>query len=602
MTIRTRTLLIVVFGPVLTAVVMFLIEMHIIQTSFEEEVIHESRAIVAMATAARQEMSKKLELGVIRPFDQIPKEQLMEAVPVITAINMVRENAAKMGYAFKAPKEQPRNPANTPTPEETRVLATMREKNLDEYVIKTDTSIRLFKPIRLTRDCLYCHGNPKGERDPVGGVKEGWEEGEMHGAFAITVSLDRAKQEAAQAATISGLSMLGVLALVVAVAMWRMQIDLFGPMLRLRAYARAVAEGNLDAAPQGRFAKELRDVKNAIAAMVEALKAKIQLANCKSEEAEREAEVARCQTALAEEATREARRAKAMGMMQAAEELTEIVGVVTSASEELSSQVELSSNGAAEQAGRLDGAATAMEQMNVTVIEVSKNAARAAHTTEEAMVRASEGARVVTEAVAGITRVKEQALALKSDMDALGQQAEGIGHVLSVISDIADQTNLLALNAAIEAARAGEAGRGFAVVADEVRKLAEKTMTATKEVDEAIAGIQAGAKKNIGNVDRAAEAIEGATELAKKSGQSLDAIVTLIQEAADQVRAIATASEEQSATSEEINRTVDDINRISASTSDAMRQSALAIDELARQISGIKHLIEEMRQQNRELE
>jgi methyl-accepting chemotaxis protein len=575
---------------------MFFNELKFIESSYEEAVLHQSRAIVAMASSARQEMSKKLEHGVIRPFDQIPKDKLLEAVPVITAINMVRVNAAKMGYAFKAPKEQPRNPANAPTPEESAVLKTMAQGNLDEYVVKTPDHIRFFQAIRLTRDCLYCHGDPKGERDPVGGVKEGWREGEMHGAFALTISLDEAKREMAKAAWSSGLSMFVVLAVVVALALWRMQTDMFGPMLRLRGYARAVADGNLDAEPQGRFAKELRDVKNAIAAMVAALKAKIALAASKSEEAAREATACRRQTEVAEEATREARRAKAMGMTQAAEELTDIVGAVTSASEELSS------NGASEQSARLDGAATAMEQMNATVIEVSRNAAKAAHTTEEAMSRASEGARVVAEAVAGITRVKEQALALKSDMDALGQQAVGIGHVLSVISDIADQTNLLALNAAIEAARAGEAGRGFAVVADEVRKLAEKTMTATKEVDEAIAGIQAGAKKNIGNVDRAAEAIEDATELAKRSGQSLDAIVTLIQEAADQVRAIAAASEEQSATSEEINRTVDDINRISAATSDAMRQSAVAIDELARQISGIKHLIDEMRQQNSTLD
>ena len=593
--------MIVIFGPLLTAAVLFFNEMKFIESSYEDAVLHQSRAIVAMATAARQEMSKKLEQGVIRPFDQIPKDKLIEAVPVITAINMVRANAAKMGYAFKAPKDQPRNPANAPTPEESAILKTMAERNLDEYVVKTANDIRFFQSIRLTRECLYCHGDPKGERDPVGGVKEGWREGEMHGAFALTMSLDQAKREAAKAAWNSGLSMFVVLAVVVALALWRMQADMFGPMVRLRAYARAVADGDLDAEPQGRFAKELRDVKQAIAAMVAALKAKIALADSKSEEAARQASACRRQTELAEEATRQARQAKAMGMIQAAEELTDIVGAVTSASGELSSQVELSSNGASEQAARLAGAATAMEQMNVTVIEVSRNAAKAAQTTEEAMSRAGEGARVVAEAVAGITRVKEQALALKSDMDVLGQQAVGIGHVLSVISDIADQTNLLALNAAIEAARAGEAGRGFAVVADEVRKLAEKTMTATKEVDEAIAGIQAGAKKNIGNVDRAAEAIEDATELAKRSGQSLDAIVGLIQDAADQVRAIATASEEQSATSEEINRTVDDINRISAATSDAMRQSAEAIEELARQISGIKHLIEDMRRQDIEL-
>ncbi|OLN30846.1 Methyl-accepting chemotaxis protein [Desulfovibrio sp. DV] len=576
----------------------YYIDMGFIMSSYEEAVLHESRSIVSMATSARGEMAKKLDFGVIRPFDQIPKERLIEAVPVITAINMVADNAKRLGFSFRAPKEQPRNPHNTPTPEELRVLREMKEKKIDEIVVKDADSIRYFQAIRLTKDCLYCHGDAKGDSDPLGGIKEGWKEGEVHGAFEIISSLDRAKQQAAAAAVTTGLSTLGVLVVIISLAWWRLQSDLFSPLLRLRAYSRTVAEGDLEAVPQGHFLKELAEVKEAIAAMVQALKAKIQLAAQKSDEAEREAGAAREHARIAEEATRAAKRAKAEGMLQAAGELQDIVDSVTSASEELSSQVELSSNGAAEQAERLASAASAMEEMNATVLEVSQNAGRAARTTDEAMTRAAEGARVVGEAVSGISRVKEQALSLKADMDALGQQAVGIGHVLSVISDIADQTNLLALNAAIEAARAGDAGRGFAVVADEVRKLAEKTMTATKEVDQAISGIQAGAKKNIGNVERAAVTIEEATQLSKKSGEALDAIVSLIAAAADQVRAIATASEEQSATSEEINRTVDDINRISSATSDAMRQSALAIDELARQIASIKTLIDDMHRNN----
>ena len=111
----------------------------------------------------------------------------------------------------------------------------------------------------------------------------------------------------------------------------------------------------------------------------------------------------------------------------------------------------------------------------------------------------------------------------------LGKQAQGIGQILNVISDIADQTNLLALNAAIEAARAGEAGRGFAVVADEVRKLAEKTMTATGEVGEAIRNIQVGTQKNMSNVEQSVQAVVSATALADKSGNALVDIVNLVE-------------------------------------------------------------------------
>ena len=206
-------------------------------------------------------------------------------------------------------------------------------------------------------------------------------------------------------------------------------------------------------------------------------------------------------TAEAEESRHQAESAKAEGMLHAAKRLEKVVAVVTSASDELSGQIGQSSQGAEMQALRVAETATAIEQMTATVIEVARNAARAAETSDNAKAKAQQGAEVVGRVIKEMEDVQGQTLTMKSDMHALGGQAEGIGRVLNVITDIADQTNLLALNAAIEAARAGEAGRGFAVVADEVRKLAEKTMTATREVGEAIKGIQDGTKKNVENVE-----------------------------------------------------------------------------------------------------
>jgi methyl-accepting chemotaxis protein len=181
-------------------------------------------------------------------------------------------------------------------------------------------------------------------------------------------------------------------------------------------------------------------------------------------------------------------------------------------------------------------------------------------------------------------------------MDQLGMQTTDIGKIMNVIEDIADQTNLLALNAAIEAARAGEAGRGFAVVADEVRKLAEKTMDATKEVGNAIQVIQRGAAANIKSVDAAAVAVDQATDLANRSGEALDHIVQFSDDTSGQVQSIATAAEEQSAASEEINRAVEDINLIASETVDGMNQSAEAITSLARLSNDLRQLIDEMNQ------
>jgi methyl-accepting chemotaxis protein len=356
--------------------------------------------------------------------------------------------------------------------------------------------------------------------------------------------------------------------------------------------AADVAAGNLDTRLEPVVGQG--GVYGVFVTMIATLKAKIAEADQKTAEAAGQAQAAREATAKAEEATKEALQARAEGMLQAAGRLEGVAGVLGTASDDLYSQIGQARNGAQTQAERVGETATAMEEMNATVLEVARNAGQAADTAASARTKAEEGARAVARVAEFLVRVNDNARQSRQDMETLGRQAESIGAVLGVISDIADQTNLLALNAAIEAARAGDAGRGFAVVADEVRKLAEKTMTATKEVGDAIRGIQDGTRKNFDNVAQAVTAIEEAAGLAGTAGGTLGEIVHLVDAAADQVRSIATASEQQSSTSEEINRSVEDVSRIASESAQAMDLAGRAVEELAEQARELSALIAEM--------
>ena len=365
------------------------------------------------------------------------------------------------------------------------------------------------------------------------------------------------------------------------------------PLGKVVIFSDAVASGKLDEKLDVLQKDEIGQVADSLRVMVKNLNEKIEEANEKTRIAAEESEKALVATQEAQAAKEQAERAKAE-VLQAAQQLEGVVQVVSSASEELSAQIEQSSRGADEQSGRVRETATAMEEMNATVLEVARNAQQAADVSHQARQQAQEGSKIVTDAVKSIEAVHAQSIAIKEDMDVLGKQAEGIGQIMGVIADIADQTNLLALNAAIEAARAGDAGRGFAVVADEVRKLAEKTMTATQEVGNAITGIQEGTRKNIHNVEQSGVSIEEAAKLAVQSGEALKQILEFVHMVNDQVQSIATASEQQSAASEEINHSVEQVATISAETAQAMEQASSAVADLAQQSQALQRLIVEM--------
>ena len=398
------------------------------------------------------------------------------------------------------------------------------------------------------------------------------------------------------AAIFNILVIVGVIAIVMILVGFFIVYTITKPLGILLTATDRIAGGDYSALPESRgFYGELVALYQSIRLMVQSIADNVNLAQEKTKEAEEKTRLAELATAKAEEAAKVAENAKREGMLAAATRLEGMVAGISAAAAELTTQIAQSDRGASESSKQLAEAAAAMQQMNANVQEVAQNASSAAQVSIETRNNAEEGQKILGNAVISIGQVYDVSMALKDDMGALYEHTRDISKIMNVISDIADQTNLLALNAAIEAARAGEAGRGFAVVADEVRKLAEKTMASTSDVSRAITAIQSSAQQSVNRMEEALQYVEKATSLANESGEALKSIVGHVENTADQVRTIATASEEQSASSEEITNSIAKVNEMSSQSTQAMSEAARAIGDLAKQTEKLGVLILEMK-------
>ena len=282
--------------------------------------------------------------------------------------------------------------------------------------------------------------------------------------------------------------------------------------------------------------------------------------------------------------------------------LNQMVAKISGSAEQLASSTEeitVSSremaSGAENQSRQMDSVSAAINELGATSTEVCNNTNEAAQAAEKASQAATSGGEIVRQSIDGMSRISSAVQDTADNVGELAKHSDQIGQIISVIEDIANQTNLLALNAAIEAARAGEQGRGFAVVADEVRSLANRTTVATQEIAEMIKNIQSGTESAVNSMSVGKQEVESGVELVAKAGSALEEIVTVVDSLSGRFQQIATAATEQSAVADEITQSVTEVTEVSQSTEQTALNTVVATDELSKLASDLQTIVSRFR-------
>ncbi len=516
------------------------------------------------------------------------------SVPVVQAWQITQDYANSMNIEFRTPSLSPRNPDNMAVGfEREALLAFQSDHSLKEFVKREEESngqeyVHFAVPVYLGKSCLECHGFPKGELDPFGFAKEGMSEGDLRAAFVLKANAATLLANEAANTQFMIWSTLIIMTLVCGVIYWFTRKMVVGPIGKV--------VGVTD---------KMTDDFDKLALVVDGI-ANNDLTRS-FEETELEALNINTEDEIGDmarsvERMMNSKRKIGASMNQMTSSLRNTIGNVSKTSEsllsaatEISSSAEQMANGAKQQTDQTTQVSTAVEEMTATVIETSKNAEEASTISRQASEMASVGAEVVTETIAGMQRIASVVSNSAATIGELAKSADHIGEIIGVIDDIADQTNLLALNAAIEAARAGEQGRGFAVVADEVRKLAERTTKATAEITGMIKGIQRDTSDAVKSMEEGTIEVNTGRELADKAGDSLNEILNMSQRVNNMIQQIATAAEEQSAAAEEISRNVDQIANVTQETAKGASESAFASEDLSKQAEGLTRIVSEFK-------
>lgn len=492
--------------------------------------IEVTRAYIAKNYVGKlKKSSMGAQLHIARDHEDDPN-----AIPFpATATQEIGKELGKQGiFQARLVSDRPMNPVNAPRDEfEKKAMELINngaESFSDIQVINgVPTFRRASADLASVEACVNCHA--------------GKQLGDVIGLLSVSIPMATAQAAMASSVLNSGLWMVGIIVVCLLAVYWMVHLFVLKPLYGLSSIARDIAQGEGDLTrrvPVGDRSDEIAELARYVNVFIEKMQRAILLVH-------------------------------------------EGTNRLAASTVQLSTSADSVVRAAEGQDSRVVQSASAVEEMTMTAGEVARNSNDAANIAHETAQTAKSGQMVMEQTVNGMQQVSQAVMQASSIITTLGRSSDQIGEIVGVIEDIADQTNLLALNAAIEAARAGEQGRGFAVVADEVRKLAERTTKATKEIGDMIRQIQQDTKTAVSSMEQGTHKVVTGVELANKTGEALAKIYSMVNVTSGMIQQIAQAAEEQSVATRQIASDLESVTQTTRETTQGVTQSAQACRDLS---------------------